>query len=158
MLNSLLLLIGHIHAHTHDFPSVSVWDALSLVDVWFVVYTKTPNNSIQRKLSPPPCLHGPLLACRYEAATRQRNHLLTLLNIGVVLYLLSALYIVCLYGRSLEMGMHSLPLTHPRGVGSCRSLLFAVDRAEAVLVLVLSSLLLLLLLFVVSCMVVLRGL
>lgn len=41
---------------------------------------------------------------RYKAATQQRNHLLALLNIGVVLYLLSAVYIVCLYGACRPWG------------------------------------------------------
>ena len=35
---------------------------------------------------------------RYDATTPQRNHVLSLLNTAVALYLALALYIICLYG------------------------------------------------------------
>ena len=47
-----------------------------------------------------------VLCCRYDHVTPQRKHLLHLLNVTVMLYLCTAVYIICLYGgcrRELEL-------------------------------------------------------
>ncbi len=44
------------------------------------------------------CLYVLCVCTRYDNTAPQRNHVLLLLNVSVVLYLVSSLYIICLYG------------------------------------------------------------